>query len=281
MRFMMIIKSDDLAESGKLPDEKILTEMGAYNEQLIKAGAMLAGEGLKESARGKRVRLSRGKSAAEAKVTDGPFTEAKELVAGFWLIQAESKAAAVDWARKVPGETGEIELRQLYENEDFGAPPADDPPPPPRKPGTSRSMLILKGGKSTESGDLPAPEVMKKMDVFMGPLAANGTIVGGQGLKPSSKGAKVKQHGSARTIIDGPFTEAKELVAGYMIVQTATLDEAVDIAKGWLEVHAQLDHDEHEIEVRSIFELEDFPVSPEEKSGGWRDTEKTFRDGNS
>jgi hypothetical protein len=115
MRFMMLVKADKNSEAGVLPDEKILSEMGKYNEEMVKAGVMLAGEGLQASSKGARVRFSGGKPT----VTDGPFTEAKELVAGFWLIQVKSKEEAIEWAKRVPFDEGEIEIRQVFELEDF------------------------------------------------------------------------------------------------------------------------------------------------------------------
>ena len=116
MRFMMIVKATRDTEAGILPTEQQLDEMARYNEQLVKAGVMLAGEGLQASSKGARVRYSGGKRT----VIDGPFTEAKELVAGFWLIQAKSREEAIEWARRVPFDDGEVEIRQLFELGDFG-----------------------------------------------------------------------------------------------------------------------------------------------------------------
>ncbi|MGH7719233.1 MAG: YciI family protein [Gemmatimonadaceae bacterium] len=116
MRFMILVKANKDSEAGVLPDEKILTEMGKYNEELAKAGVLLAGEGLQASSKGARVKFSGRKRT----VIDGPFTETKELVAGFWLIQAKSKDEAIEWVKRVPFEDGEIEIRQVFEAEDFG-----------------------------------------------------------------------------------------------------------------------------------------------------------------
>jgi hypothetical protein len=116
MRFMIIVKADKNSEAGVLPDKKMLTEMGKYNEELAKAGVLLAGEGLHPTSNGARVRFSGTKRT----VTDGPFTEAKELVAGFWLIQVKSKEEAIEWVKRVPFEKGEIEIRQVFEADDFG-----------------------------------------------------------------------------------------------------------------------------------------------------------------
>ena len=117
MRFMVIVKADKDSEAGVLPDKKMLTEMGKFNEELAKAGVMLAGEGLQPSSKGARVRFSGSKRT----VVDGPFAETKELVAGFWLWQVKSKAEAIEWSKRAPFDRGEVEIRQVFEAEDFGA----------------------------------------------------------------------------------------------------------------------------------------------------------------
>jgi hypothetical protein len=117
MRFMVIVKADKNSESGALPDEKMLTEMGKFNEELVKAGVMLAMEGLQPSSRGARVRFE-GKKRT---VVDGPFTETKELVAGFWLWQVKSREEAIEWLKRAPFDQTEVELRQVYETADFAA----------------------------------------------------------------------------------------------------------------------------------------------------------------
>ena len=118
MRFMVIVKADVDSEAGVLPDKKILTAMGKYNEELVKAGVMLAGEGLQASSKGARVRFS----GAKRTVTDGPFAETKELIAGFWLWQVKSKEEAIEWLKRAPFDGGtEVEIRQVFETEDFGA----------------------------------------------------------------------------------------------------------------------------------------------------------------
>jgi hypothetical protein len=119
MRFMVIVKADENSEAGVMPSEELLAAMGAYNEELVKAGVMLAGEGLHPSSKGVRVKFS-GKDRS---VIDGPFTETKELIAGYWLIQTKSLDEAIEWVKRCPnpmeGES-EIEIRQVFEAEDFG-----------------------------------------------------------------------------------------------------------------------------------------------------------------
>ena len=121
MRVMVIVKASKNSEAGIMPSEKLLTDMGNFNDELVKAGIMLAGEGLHPSKRGKRVRFSGGKKT----VIDGPFAETKELVAGYWLWQVRSMDEALEWIRRcpdpMPGEESEIEIRPVFEAEDFGA----------------------------------------------------------------------------------------------------------------------------------------------------------------
>jgi len=117
MRFMVIVKANKDSESGVLPDQKILAEMGKFNEELVKAGVMLAGEGLHASSKGARVRFEGPKKRT---VVDGPFAETKELVAGFWLWQVKSREEAIEWLKRAPFQEGEVEIRQVFETEDFG-----------------------------------------------------------------------------------------------------------------------------------------------------------------
>jgi hypothetical protein len=121
MRFMILIKADKNSEAGVMPSEKLLAEMGAFNEELVKAGIMLAGEGLHPSSKGARVKFS----GATRMVTDGPFAETKELIAGFWIWKCRSLQEAIDWVKRcpnpMPGEEPEIEIRQVFEADDFGA----------------------------------------------------------------------------------------------------------------------------------------------------------------
>lgn len=119
MKFMIIVKASPESEAGQMPSEKLLTEMGKYNEELVKAGVLLAGEGLHPTSKGSRVRFSGSKRT----VIDGPFSETKELIAGFWLFQVKSKEEAIEWVKRCPNpmeSDSEIEIRQVFEAEDFG-----------------------------------------------------------------------------------------------------------------------------------------------------------------
>jgi hypothetical protein len=113
---MVMVPADAQSEAGVLPDEKLLADMGKFNEEMVKAGVMLSGEGLQSTSKGARLRFSKGKVS----VTDGPFTESKELIAGFWIIQCKSKQEAIDWMKRAPfGEGVTLEIRQVFETEDF------------------------------------------------------------------------------------------------------------------------------------------------------------------
>jgi hypothetical protein len=119
MRFMVMVRATPTSEAGVLPDERMFAEMGRFNEELVKAGVLLAADGLQPSSKGARIRFS----GANRTVIDGPFTETKELIAGFWIIQVKSKEEAIEWMRRCPNpfeEECEIEIRQIFEAEDFG-----------------------------------------------------------------------------------------------------------------------------------------------------------------
>jgi hypothetical protein len=120
MRFMVLVKANQDSEAGVMPSEQLLIAMGNFNDQLVKAGVMLAGEGLHPSSKGARIKFS----GEQRTVIDGPFTEAKELIAGFWIWQVSSKEEAIEWAKRCPNPMGgesEIEIRQVFEADDFGA----------------------------------------------------------------------------------------------------------------------------------------------------------------
>jgi hypothetical protein len=270
---MILVKSDERSEAGLMPDEKLMSDMNKFNDELARAGALLAAEGLKPSAKGFRVRYGDGK----LKVIDGPFAEAKDLVAGFWLISAKSKAEAIEWAKRAPFQGGEVEIRPLFEMEDFPVDPAEKPDGwrekeqqfrdstgpagAARKPGDGRTRWIgfLKADEFTESGAMPEEKSLAATGALIEEMTSKGVMLSGEGLKPSAAGARVRYAGSKRTVVDGPFTEAKELVAGYLVYQTATKEEAVEWTKRFVKIHVDGVHAvQGECEARAFFEAEDF-----------------------
>jgi hypothetical protein len=270
MRFMMLVKATKDFEAGVWPDEKLLSEMAKWTEELVKAGARLESGRLQPSSKGVRVGYANGKFM----VTDGPFAESKELIAGFCLIQAKSRDDAIEWAKRVPFQEGEIELRPLYELFDFPVDAAEQPDgwrekeerlraaPPARKHGTIRYMGILKADRDTEAGVLPDQKFLAEMGAFMEEGVKSGVFLSGEGLQPSSKGARVQFSGSKRMVTDGPFAETKELVAGYAILQFTSKAESIEWTKRFVQVDApgRLGA-ESECEIRPFFEFEDFGAS--------------------
>jgi len=274
MRFLMIVKGDPRTEAGVLPTEEELSCMGDYNDQLIKAGVMLAGEGLHPTAKGARVTISGKKT----KVVDGPFTEAKELVAGFWVLQVKSKEEAIEWAKRVPFKEHSVELRELSEPEAF---PGGSAPltPPKRKPGTTRFMILLKADENTESDRVPSEKLVAEMGALMQEASESGSLLAGDGLRASKYGARVFYSGDERTVRGGPFAETEELVAGYAILQLPSRADAVEFGRRMLQIHIDgTGIDSGEVEVRQVHEIEEFPVAPDEKPDGWRAKETAFRD---
>ena len=266
MRFMMLVKADPRSETGAMPDEKAIAEILRYNEELSKAGLLLAAEGLHASSQGVRVHYKGGKFT----VADGPFTESKELLAGFWLIQAKSMEEAKEWAKKIPFEDGEVEIRPLFELDDFPVDPAEEPggwrekeedfkqsAPPPRRPGTQRYLGMVMADEATEAGVLPDEKLLAAMGAFFEEGIQAGVILGGEGLQPSSQGVRVRYSGKNRTVVDGPFTESKEIVAGYALLQFASKAEAIEWTKRFLQVDAPGRHlGEAWSEIRPLFDDE-------------------------
>jgi hypothetical protein len=152
MRFMLLVKANEDSEAGVMPSEELLNEMGRYNEELVKAGVLLAGEGLHPSSKGARVRFSGDKRT----VIDGPFSETKELIAGFWLIQVKSREEAIEWVKRapnpMPGTESEIEVRQVFDAEDFAHAPERE-----RRAAAGRSAGVDGPPRSTGRRSGPAP----------------------------------------------------------------------------------------------------------------------------
>jgi hypothetical protein len=271
MRYMLLVKATKDYEAGVFPDEKKLTEMAKFNEDLVKAGALLACERLQPSLKATRVHYANGKFT----VTDGPFAETKELVAGFCLIQAKSMSEAVAWAKRIPFEEGEVEIRPLFEFQDFPVDPAERPdgwrereeqfraaPPPARKPGAIRYLGLLKADQNTEASVFPDENFLADMGAFIEECVKAGTFLSGEGLQPSSKSARVQFAGTKRMVIDGAFAQTKELIAGYAMLQFTSKDEAIEWTKRFVKVDAAGRYGAQcECEIRPIFDHADFGPS--------------------
>ena len=277
MKFMVMVKATADSEAGKMPSTELLTAMGKFNEELVRAGVMLAGEGLHPSSKGKRMRFS----GTSRTVIDGPFAETKDLVAGFWIWQCKSVEEAVEWVKRCPNPMlvdSDIELRPMfeYEIEDFSAAAkpeirediarvndeisqgqaarAKDSQPPHEKTNPKKFLILGKATPDSEAETTPSVEALLAMEKFHLELVKAGVILAAEGLRPSSKGKRVRFSGTRRTVIDGPFAESKELVAGFSIWQCASMEEAVAWAKRIPNPMAA----DSEIEIRPIFGIDDF-----------------------
>jgi hypothetical protein len=172
-----------------------------------------------------------------------------------WIVDMPSRAAGVELAKNAPGGEGTLEVRESFTPQDFGAPPDPNPPvappPPVRKPETQRYIALIRTDR--DSGDAPTLESTAGMDAYCAPLVEANIMIGGEGLKPSTKGTRVRRSAAQRFVLDGPFAESKELVGGYMIVQVRTLDEAIDTIRPWLGIHREGQRVGHvTIEVRRL-----------------------------
>lgn len=281
MRVMMILKSDAQSEAGVMPPEQLLSEMGEYSERLLNAGVMLGGEGLHASSKGAKIRIAKGKTT----VLDGPFAEAKEVVAGYYLLQVKDLQQAIEWAKQMPGAEytpeGEIELRPLYDPEDFALEPRealDAKVPGPKGP---RWISLLKADKNTEAEMEPNPKLLEEMGALMGEMTQQGVLISGDGLRASKHGAKVLFQNKRLRVLDGPFTESKEMIAGVSIFRAKTKAAAVEWARRCLQIHMEgTGIDTGEIEVRQVFETDEIPQTAEELAGtsAWRERELRLRE---
>jgi hypothetical protein len=244
---MLVVKATPEFEAGTFPDQAFETESAKYLSELQNAGALVACDRLQPSSQGKRVYYKAGKFT----VTDGPFAETKELVAGYCLIRAASLEEAVAWAKRMPFRAGDVDVRPLFELSDFPVDPAEQPdgwrekesemqaaPPPSRKLGTTRYLAMLKADRDTEAGVMPDEKILTAMGAFIEEGAKSGVFLSGDGLQPSSQAARVRFSDSRRMVTDGPFAETKELVAGYAILQFATPAEALEWTKRFVQVDA-------------------------------------------
>ncbi|HET7505183.1 MAG TPA: YciI family protein [Kofleriaceae bacterium] len=236
MRFMVMHKVDANMEAGGPPSEKIIREMGQYVQGSIQSGVFKDGAGLHRSAQRVRLELSGGQRT----ITRGPFAGVNELLASFAMIKATSMEHAIEIATRVAGAIGdvEIEIGPVVEPWDIGvmARPANPP---------ARFLLLRKADRAFEAGGAQPAGLASLMDQ----LSREGVVISGATLLPSRKGARYRKVGGKREWTDGPFTESKELVAGFSIVELPSLEEA----RRWAEAYAEILGD-NEVDVRPVAE---------------------------
>ena len=238
MRFMVMHKMTEEMEKGTPPDPAIIEGVGKLVQEGLKEKVFVSGEGLKPSSERVHIAYKNGKRT----ITDGPFTEAKELVAGFALLRVRSKEEAISWCDKFAAVIGDVELflGPIVEPWDLGMVPKPKNPP-------LRFLSMHKMDERSENEAPPDPQLMAKMGALIDEMTKAGVLQATSGLASTRKGARIRFKGGKRTVIDGPFTESKELVAGYAILDLPSKAAAIDWAIRFGEVVKV-----NEVEVRQM-----------------------------
>jgi len=227
MRYIWMHKADTETEAGVLPSPELIAKMGTLMAEMAKSGVLLAGEGLQPSSMSVRLRFSK----AERTVTQGPLEGSNELLAGFAVVRMKSMDEAIEWASRFGRAIGdgEIDIGQIKEPWDLGL--------RPKPPGnTTRFMIMQKVYPGTEANSTVTARGMKQFSKWTGEMEEAGVLLSSERLQPSSKGARLKFSGGKSKVIDGPFTEAKELIGGYCIAQVNSKEEAIEWASRFAEL---------------------------------------------
>lgn len=221
MRYMIMHKTNAHWETGARPEPELIARVGALIGELAKEGKLLAGEGLRPTSQGARVRLA----GDECTVTDGPFTESKEMIAGFAILRLRSLQEAIELAKKFRAllhADVEIDIRPVTEAWDLGLAPK------PEGLTTTRYMCMHRYLDASDACRELAPEQMAEMGAYLGEMVSNGTLLAGEGLDASAKGARIRAGADGRPVVtDGPFAETKEVLGGFVIINADSLEDAV------------------------------------------------------
>lgn len=240
MRFIVMHKTEPRWEAGAIPDAELIARVGKLMGEFMKAGVLLGGEGLRASSLGVRLQFSGG----QCTVTKGPFTPANELPAGFLVVRTASLEEASDWASRYAGIVGdvEIDIRPVTEPWDIGMAPA------PKGLATHRYMLLYKADAASESGRRRSAEQRVKLSGLLQEMSSAGVLLTNIGLHPSKQGKRYSFKGGRHTVVDGPFAESKELIAGYAMLQASSLEEASEWASRYGAVVGAAEVDLREVE---------------------------------
>ena len=250
MRFLILRKADLRTEQGVMPGADLLAAMGSYNRQLTDAGVMRGGAGLRPSAEGARLTLGDG----DPVVTHGPFPDTGELVAGFSVFEADSREQAIEWIRRWPAQDVDGEL--TVEIRESGCPDGcAEVRPSSAAPGGGRYVVLLRSSPALEA-ELPvAQERLDRLDAHNAAEAAKGVLVAADGLRSSARATRVHfKAGKAASVVDGPFTEIKELIAGYWLIRAGSLADAIE----WAKRNPYPTGPRVDVEIRPLYEPQDF-----------------------
>jgi hypothetical protein len=260
MRFLILRKADAQTEAGAMPDQALIEVMGRYNQALVDAGVMRAGDGLKPSVQGVRLTIAPGACS----IVDGPFTEAKELVAGLSVFECASKQEALDWLLRWPPEDGggnvALELRVAGcpgGCAEVVAATGGARAGAAESAWGQRYAVLLRSNALTETDAAPPRAVLDTLDAFNAAQARAGVLLAADGLHASAHGARVRFAAGVPSVVDGPFTEIKELIAGYWMIRAASMDAAIAWARTVpYPIGAQV-----EVEIRPLYEIDDFDIA--------------------
>jgi hypothetical protein len=235
MKFMMLHKTDAYYENGGLPSKELIAGVGAMVGEMVKSGKLLAADGLRSSAQGVRLRFSGGKRT----VTKGPLVGEHEVIAGFAVMRVQSLDEAVEWASRYAGVVGDVvlDIRPATEPWDIGL---------GEKPNgltTRRYIAMRKADARSEAGTPPTPLELERISALIGEMKEAGVLLSTGGLEPSSRAVRLRNFAGKQTLVDGPFTESKELVGGFVILELDSRAQAVEWARRYAKVLGEVELD--------------------------------------
>jgi hypothetical protein len=235
MRILAMHKSNSFSEAGHAPPPEMMAAMGQLVGSMMQRGILVATEGLCPSVQGARLTFHKGKRT----VTPGPLKGANEHIAGFGILRVRDLEEAIAWATKFAESIGDVEIdvRPVSEPWDIGAMPKPDGLT------TRRYMAARKADRTTESGAMPSKEAMARTDAVIEEMTKAGVLVASIGLAPSAQGARARFNNGSRTVTDGPFTEAKELIAGYAVLEAPSVKAAIDLSADFAKIIGDVEID--------------------------------------